>query len=190
MESSAGHTPFAGFWARAAARIIDLLIIIAVFNLTYLVDRLGAGAGLWTGTGLNEGMPTGPDFSMANVLRFLFFLVFPVFYYVHLHGMYGQTFGKMALNIRVVNEDGTPLDYRKAFLRWLGYFLCDLTFYVGYVWAAFDPRKQGLHDKVCRTVVVRTDVPPPLPAAVEPEIPTVTPPADPASLDTGASPQL
>jgi uncharacterized RDD family membrane protein YckC len=56
MKSSAGHPPFAGFWARAAARIIDLLIIIAVFNVTYLVDRLGAGAGLWTGTGLNEGI--------------------------------------------------------------------------------------------------------------------------------------
>jgi uncharacterized RDD family membrane protein YckC len=190
MKSSTGHTPFAGFWARAAARIIDLLVIIAVFNLTYLVDRLGAGAGLWTGTGLNEGMATGAGFSMANVLRFLFFLVFPVFYYVYLHGTYGQTFGKMALKIRVVNEDGTPLDYRKAFLRWLGYFLCDLTFYIGYVWAAFDHRKQGLHDKVCRTLVVRTDVPFPVPPAAEPEAPPEAPPGDPASHDTGPSPPL
>jgi uncharacterized RDD family membrane protein YckC len=104
--------------------------------------------------------------------------------------MYGQTFGKMALKIKVVNEDGTPLDYRKAFLRWLGYFLCDLTFYIGYLWAAFDPHKQGLHDKVCKTVVIRTDVPPPSPAAVETEAPAGAPPGDPASLDTGASPPL
>ncbi len=182
MESSTGHHHFAGFWSRAAARIIDLLIIIAAFNLIYLVDRLGADAGLWTGMGLGEGSLTGAGFSMANVLRGLFFLTFPVFYYVYLHAMYGQTFGKMALKIKVVNEDGTPLDYRKAFLRWLGYFLCDLTFYIGYLWAAFDPRKQGLHDKVCKTVVVRTDVPFPLPAAVEPEAPTEAPPSDPAGF--------
>ena len=195
MESSTGHHPFAGFWSRAAARIIDLLIIIAAFNLIYLVDRLGADAGLWTGMELGEGNWTGAGISMANVLRGLFFLTFPVFYYVYLHAMYGQTFGKMALKIKVVNEDETPLDYRKAFLRWLGYFLCDLTFYIGYLWAAFDPRKQGLHDKVCKTVVVRTDVPFPHPAAVEPEAPDGAPPVDPASgdpasLDTGESPPL
>ena len=184
MESSTGHHPFAGFWSRAAARIIDLLIIIAAFNLIYLADRLGADAGLWTGMGLGEGSLTGAGFSMANVFRGLFFLTFPVFYYVYLHATYGQTFGKMALKIKVVNEDGTPLDYRKAFLRWLGYFLCDLTFYIGYLWAAFDPRKQGLHDKVCKTVVVRTDVPFPLPAAAEPEAPAEPPSGDPASLDT------
>ncbi len=190
MESSTGHHPFAGFWSRAAARIIDLLIIIAAFNLIYLADRIGADAGLWTGMGLGEGNRSGVGFSMANVLRGLFFLTFPVFYYVYLHAMYGQTFGKMALKIKVVNEDGTPLDYRKAFLRWLGYFLCDLTFYIGYLWAAFDPRKQGLHDKVCKTVVVRTDVPFPLPPAVEPEPPAEVPPGDPASLDTGGGPPI
>ena len=192
MGPAAGHHHFAGFWSRAAARIIDLLIIIAAFNLIYLVDRLGADAGLWTGMELGEGNWTGAGISMANVLRGLFFLTFPVFYYVYLHAMYGQTFGKMAMKIKVVNEDGSPLDYRKAFLRWLGYFLCDLTFYIGYLWAAFDPRKQGLHDKVCKTVVVRTDVPFPNPATVtvEPEAPTETSPPEPASLDTGASPPI
>ena len=190
MEPSTGHRHFAGFWSRAAARVIDLLIIIAAFNLIYLADRVGADAGLWTGMGLGEESRSGSGFSLANVFRGLFFLAFPVFYYVYLHGTCGQTFGKMALKIKVVNEDGTPLDYKKAFLRWLGYFLCDLTFYVGYLWAAFDHRKQGLHDKVCKTVVVRTDVPHPPPAAEGPETPAEAPPADPPSLDTGASPPL
>jgi uncharacterized RDD family membrane protein YckC len=190
MGPRTGHHHYAGFWSRAAARIIDLLIIIAAFNLVYLADRLGADAGLWTGTGLGEGSWTGEGFSMANVLRGLFFITFPVFYYVFLHGTYGQTFGKMALKIRVLNEDGTPLDCPKAFLRWLGYFLCDLTFYIGYLWAAFDPRKQGLHDKVCKTIVVRTDVPDPLPTAASPEAPAEAPPAEPPSLDTGADPSI
>jgi uncharacterized RDD family membrane protein YckC len=190
MEPSTGHHHYAGFWSRAAARIIDLVIIIAAFNLIYLLDKLGADAGLWTGMGLGEGTQTGTGFSLANVLRGLFFLAFPVFYYVYLHGTYGQTFGKMALKIKVLNEDGTPLDYRKSFLRWLGYFLCDLTFYIGYLWAAFDRHKQGLHDKVCKTIVVRTDVPDPPPAAVAPEAPSEAPPGDPPSLDTFAPPPI
>lgn len=147
---------YAGFWARAAARVIDLLIILAVFNLFFLLDRYGAEAGLWAGGGLEEGLAR-EGFSAATVLRGVFFLGFPIFYYVYLHGSCGQTFGKMALRIRVLNEDGSPVDYRKALVRWFGYLLCDLTLYFGYLWAAFDARKQGLHDRICRTIVVRDD---------------------------------
>jgi len=145
--------PYAGFWIRLFARTIDLILILATFNLFYLVDRMGADAGLWAPSGFGEGF-WFDRLSAENVVRIVFFVFFPAFYYVYLHGAFGQTFGKMALRIKVVNEDGSPLDYRKAFLRWLGYFLCDLTLDLGYLWAAFDLRKQGLHDKVCRTIVV------------------------------------
>ncbi|KRT73954.1 MAG: hypothetical protein XU12_C0006G0122 [Deltaproteobacteria bacterium CSP1-8] len=145
--------PYAGFWIRLFARTIDLILILATFNLFYLGDRMGADAGLWAPSGFGEGF-WFDRLSAENVVRIVFFVFFPAFYYVYLHGAFGQTFGKMALRIKVVNEDGSPLDYRKAFLRWLGYFLCDLTLDLGYLWAAFDLRKQGLHDKVCRTIVV------------------------------------
>ena len=175
-EPPTGNLHYAGFWSRAAARIIDLVLILATFSVVHLADRLGADAGIWAGSGFGEGESAVPGYSMTNILRGLFFFSFPVFYYVYLHGSYGQSFGKMALGIKVVNEDLSTLDYRKAFLRWLGYFLCDLTFYVGYLWAAFDPRKQGLHDKVCRTLVIRADAP--LPAS-RPD----APPADPSTPD-------
>jgi len=145
--------PYAGFWIRLFARVIDLILILATFNLFYLGDRMGADAGLWAPSGFGEGF-WFDRLSAENVVRIVFFVFFPAFYYVYLHGAFGQTFGKMALRIKVVNEDGSPLDYRKAFLRWLGYFLCDLTLDLGYLWAAFDLRKQGLHDKVCKTIVV------------------------------------
>ena len=145
--------PYAGFWIRLFALTIDLILILATFNLFYLGDRMGAEAGLWAPSGFGDGFWID-RLSAENVVRIAFFVFFPVFYYVYLHGAYGQTFGKMALRIKVVNEDGSPLDYRKAFLRWLGYFLCDLTLDLGYLWAAFDLRKQGLHDKVCKTIVV------------------------------------
>ena len=149
--------PYASFSSRAGARIIDLLFLLAVFNLFYLVDRYGAEAGMWGPSGWTDDLYVPGRFSLENVIRGVFFLGFPVFYYVYLHGAYGQTFGKMAFRIRVLNEDGSPMNYRRAFLRWLSYFLCDATLYFGYVWALFDKRKQGLHDRVCRTLVVRTD---------------------------------
>lgn len=144
---------YAGFWIRAAARIIDLILLLAAFQLFLLIDRKGAGAGWWPPGGFDEGLRDG-RFPPEDVARGIFFLCFPVAYYVLLHGAFGQTFGKMALRIKVLREDGSPLGYRKAFLRWLGYLLCDLTLDLGYLWAAFDPRKQGLHDRLCGTVVV------------------------------------
>ncbi len=184
--------PYAGFWSRAAARIIDLVLIIAVFNLIYLADRFGSEAGLWAGSGIEEG-DVAEGFSPANLLRAVFFLTFPIFYYVFLHGSCGQTFGKMAMRIKVVNDDGTPLGYKMAFFRWLGYFLCDLTFNVGYIWAAFDARKQGFHDKVCGTLVLRTDVPLPAPQGSREAPPggeNASPPEDAPPLDTPGNPPI
>lgn len=148
--------PYASFSSRAGARIIDLLFLLAVFNLFYLVDRFGAEGGLWPPSRWTDELAVPGEFSVANVLRGVFFFGFPIFYYVYLHGAYGQTFGKMAFRIRALNEDGSPMNYRRAFLRWLSYFLCDATLYFGYVWALFDKRNQGLHDKVCKTIVVQT----------------------------------
>jgi len=157
MISATSDRPieYAGFWARAAARVIDLLVILAAFNLFYLLDRYGAQAGLWRGGGYGEQV-AGDGFSGAQVMRGVFLLGFPIFYYVYLHGAFGQTFGKMALRIRVLNEDGSPISHRKALARWFGYLLCDLTLCLGYAWAAFDSRKQGFHDRICGTIVVRT----------------------------------
>lgn len=148
---------YAGFWIRAAARVIDYLVILGIYNLFYVVDRIGASAGLWTPGSYEDFYAYSGWISLDNIARGAFFFGFPVFYYTYLHGAYGQTFGKMAFRIKVINEDGSPLGYGRAFLRWMGYFLCVFTLYAGYLLAAFDKRKQGLHDKVCKTFVVRAD---------------------------------
>lgn len=153
-RSTTGEEPrYAGFWIRAAARVIDLILLLAAFQLFLLIDQRGAESGWWTAIGFGDAIGNG-RILLENMARGFFFLCFPVLYYVYLHGAFGQTVGKMVLGIMVRNEDGSSLTYRQAFLRWLGYLLCDLTLDFGYVWAAFDPRKQGLHDKLCGTVVV------------------------------------
>jgi uncharacterized RDD family membrane protein YckC len=67
----------------------------------------------------------------------------------------GQTLGSRALNIRVVKTDGSYLDYGGAFLRFIGFVISCVVFLIGVIWAAFDAHKQGWHDKIAGTYVVK-----------------------------------
>jgi len=67
----------------------------------------------------------------------------------------GQTLGSRALNIRVVKTDGSYLDYAGAFLRYVGFVISCVVFLLGVIWAAYDPQKQGWHDKIAGTYVVK-----------------------------------
>lgn len=67
----------------------------------------------------------------------------------------GQTLGSRALNIRVVKTDGSYLDYAGAFLRYIGFFISCAAFLLGVIWAAYDAQKQGWHDKIAGTYVVK-----------------------------------
>lgn len=71
----------------------------------------------------------------------------------------GQTPGKSLLRIRVVAEDGADLSDRQALLRVLGYYLGQLSIGLGFVWAAFNREQQGWHDKMARSLVVKSDLP-------------------------------
>jgi len=67
----------------------------------------------------------------------------------------GQTLGSRALGIRVVKTDGSFLDYPGAFLRYIGFVISCVVFLIGVIWAAFDAQKQGWHDKIAGTYVVK-----------------------------------
>jgi len=67
----------------------------------------------------------------------------------------GQTIGKKMMKIRIVKEDGTPIGYGDAILRnIIGYIISGALCYLGFIWALFDARKQGFHDKIFKTLVV------------------------------------
>jgi len=67
----------------------------------------------------------------------------------------GQTLGSRALKIRVVKTDGSYLDYVGAFLRYIGFVISCVVVFLGIIWAAFDAQKQGWHDKIAGTYVVK-----------------------------------
>ncbi len=60
-----------------------------------------------------------------------------------------------ALNIKVVKTDGSQLDLVGALLRYVGLVISIVPLFIGVIWAAFDAQKQGWHDKIAGTYVVR-----------------------------------
>lgn len=67
----------------------------------------------------------------------------------------GQTPGKMLLRLRVVKSDGSALTGSDALIRYFGYLLNSLLLGAGWVWAFFDQHRQGLHDKLANTYVIK-----------------------------------
>ena len=133
---------YVGFWPRVGAALIDtaLLLLITVPLLTMIY-----GADYWTGEQLIRGA--------ADVL---ISWVFPAVAVVLLWRTKQATPGKMAVSARVVDaESGQNISTGQAIGRYLGYFVAMLPLFLGIIWVAFDPRKQGWHDKLAGTVVVR-----------------------------------
>jgi uncharacterized RDD family membrane protein YckC len=96
------------------------------------------------------------EMTMTFVSIYLLMTVFiSMFYFTYFHGAAGQTPGKMILGLKVVQSTGEQMTFGLAFLRWVGYIISAVVFYIGFVWIAFDAKKQGWHDKIAGTVVIR-----------------------------------
>jgi uncharacterized RDD family membrane protein YckC len=80
-----------------------------------------------------------------------------VAYFVYFWSAYGkgQTLGMRALNIKVIRTDGSQLDLVGAFIRYIGLIISIACIFIGVIWAAFDGQKQGWHDKIAGTYVVK-----------------------------------
>jgi uncharacterized RDD family membrane protein YckC len=67
----------------------------------------------------------------------------------------GQTPGKRVMGIRIVKADGSAFGLVPAILRYVGYFVSGIVLLLGYIWILFDKDKQGWHDKIAGTYVVK-----------------------------------
>lgn len=93
---------------------------------------------------------------MVDALPLLVMVLLPWAYYIILTGIRGQTFGKMALGIKVVDVNGNIPGLGRAALREIvGKIISTLVFWLGFLWTIWDPNKQGWHDKLASTYVIR-----------------------------------
>ena len=118
--------------------------------LAIIIDAIGIGIIASAVTAMLGGDPTGTQYQgLSTLLQAAYFT-----YFWSAAGK-GQTLGSRALNIRVVKTDGSYLDYVGAFLRFVGFFISCIVFLLGVIWAAYDAQKQGWHDKIAGTYVVK-----------------------------------
>jgi uncharacterized RDD family membrane protein YckC len=135
---------YVGFWPRVGASIIDTIAIMLV--VTPLLIAI-YGKGYFRAA--QGGVVAGPaDFLISWVMPAVAVIAF---------WLYKQaTPGKMVISARVVDAaTGNPLSTGQAIGRYLGYFVSAIPFGLGLIWVAFDSKKQGWHDKMAGTVVVR-----------------------------------
>jgi uncharacterized RDD family membrane protein YckC len=132
----------AGFWIRAVALVIDVVILI-------LVDlSLGLAARRMWGASIQE-------WAILRGMAGMFTLAFAAVYVTLLHAATGQTIGKMFVRVHVVLVDGEPVPVGTAFLRFLAYFVSCLTLGFGYLVAGLRRDKRALHDLIAGTRVER-----------------------------------
>ncbi|WP_083553156.1 RDD family protein [Syntrophotalea acetylenivorans] len=137
---------YAGFWLRVVASLLDSVVVFIL--------QLVCGGILIASGGLLGGLDSA-DGTVAMV-TWLFTTVLGLAYYVIFTGSCGQTLGKMALRIKVIRKDGGDLGYGGATLReTIGKFVSGIILGIGYLMVAFDERKQGLHDKIAGSYVVK-----------------------------------
>lgn len=124
---------YGGFWIRVVAAILDTIII---------------------------GIPIG---IISNGLLFLtgvstlYYLVqlAAVIIWIYLTGIKGGTPGKLILGYRVVNDKGEFIGIARALLRYIAMIISALPLFIGYFMIGFTQKKQGLHDMIAKTYVVK-----------------------------------
>ena len=153
------HEPlrYAGFGVRLGAHLLDSLIFItilypvllAVYGFDYFLDALGPALEPLSARSL---LAPGPFRPVEFVMRW----VFPAVAVVLLWTYRAATPGKMIFDTRIVDaRTGGRLGVRQSAIRYVAYAVAALPLGLGFLWVLFDRRKQGWHDKLAGTVVVR-----------------------------------
>jgi len=143
---------YAGFITRLVALVIDILVINAVTASVSLAARL-----IFQFFGLGQYLPqefAGYLILVVAALVAVFTLIFAFFYAIFFWRISGQTLGKALMGIRVVSTDGQFITFRRGVVRFLGYWVSTLVFFIGFLWALADDRRQTWHDKFAKTYVI------------------------------------
>jgi uncharacterized RDD family membrane protein YckC len=147
---------YGGFWRRSFAFLIDEVILYFVSLILFLIGLLALGLKRdMMGRVLASPEDITHGMGVFALLYFAASLLAGMTYFTWFHGIGGRTPGKILLGLRVIQASGDPMTPGVAFLRWVGYLISGSVFCLGFLWVAFDGRKQGWHDKIAATIVIR-----------------------------------
>ncbi len=128
--------PKAGFWIRVLAYIIDAIILGIIGSIITSILNLSLNG--------------------RSSVNLILGLIYFTYFWSNSSVWPGQTVGQKLLNLRVIKTDGSDLDIGRSVIRYVGLIISFIVILIGVIWVAFDPNKQGWHDKIAGTYVVKT----------------------------------
>lgn len=135
---------YAGFATRGVALVIDIAVVALVGTIIGIASSL-----------IGSMFPmSGWAHELLVITTGGLIILFTVGYYVVSWTLLGQTVGKYVMGVRVVTVDGGPISMRAALIRYFGYFISALAFFLGYLWVLVDDERRAWHDHLARTMVV------------------------------------
>ncbi|ADZ90664.1 RDD family protein [Marinomonas mediterranea] len=142
MENLHDSYKYSGFWIRMVATLIDsILMMFITMPLLYSIY----GASYFDSSAVFRGVPD-----------LLISYVFPISVTILFWVYKSATPGKMAMKLKVVDaKTGNPPSIQQSIIRYVGYFIAFIPLFLGVIWIAWDRKKQGWHDKMAGTLVVR-----------------------------------
>lgn len=147
LESGAEFR-YAGFWIRLGAYIVDS-IFVSIITIPFAVATGSFGA--QPKFDPDGGFEMPPHFWITQV----FSIAATICYWGFMTQHKGQTLGKMAMKIKVVNAEGGPITPGQAWGRTLAQIIGGTLLLATYFPIPFTREKTGIHDLLARTRVIR-----------------------------------
>jgi len=144
---------YAGFWIRVGAYLIDWIILIVVISVLQGVTGINMGANYSASMG---DLAAAGGTTQSSLLGTLVSLVIYLAYFAGLESSSWQaTVGKKALGLIVVDTSGNRISLGRAVGRFFAKILSGAILLIGYIMVGFTEKKQGLHDMLASTLVVK-----------------------------------
>ena len=139
-------TRFGGFWIRVGAYFIDSVVLtIPVLLISFLFRSVNPAA-----DETEQAIVEFVDFIQSQIVWWIYFAV--------LHSSKWQaSVGKKAVGLKVVDENGNRISFGRATGRYFAEFLSALILCIGYMMVGWTKKKQGLHDMIAGTYVIRSE---------------------------------
>ena len=156
---------YVGFWYRVCATLVDIIlfgVLVTPYVKKYIpflyktskdsITDMGEFFLVYSFYGLKGIAPIVWDAISGEILPRMFpFLTIILFWF-----FFSATPGKMLIRSKIVNaKTGKKPSILQFILRYLTYFISYFVFFIGFFWIAFDKKKQGWHDLLAGTVVVK-----------------------------------
>ena len=141
---------YVGFWIRFLAFILDSIVVMIFLYFVALFIPASVDTSSINLANQEELIAMLPDLlprmGLDALLAALVFLL--------LWNFIRSSLGKVIFHAYIANTAGQKASFGQLLIRYLGYFVSLACFGLGFLWIAFDPKKQGWHDKLAGTVVI------------------------------------